>query len=312
MRALTIAGRTLADPEPCYLVAELGHNHGGSVTIAQQMIRMAASCGVAAVKLQKRDNATLYSPALRAQPYDHEHSYGLTYGAHRDALELTREEYRACLAQADAVHVACFATAFDEVSADLLMTLNVPAIKIASGGLTDAPLLTHVASLGVPVLLSTGGGDARDIDRAVQLLARHTTTFALLHCTAAYPVRDYAELNLSCITTLRARYPETVIGWSSHESGIAMPLLAYALGARILECHVTLNRTMKGTDHAFSLEPAGLRKLCRDLARARLALGDGVKRCYPSEVAPISKMRRWWINGRWQIGTAAELTAVSV
>lgn len=306
MRKLTIAGRTIDDASQCYVIAELGHNHGGSVETALAMVKAAAQCGADSVKLQKR-SPTLYTPAMRAQPYQNEHSFGATYGAHRDALEFGEGAYQRCQRQAKAFGVACFATAFDEQSADFLMRLDVPAIKIHSGGLTDDALLTYVASLGVPIILSTGGGTDGDVDKAANLLAAKTKDFALLHCTAAYPVRDFAELNLRYILTLRERYPETVIGWSGHASSIAMDLIAYTFGARIIERHFTLNRASKGTDHAWSLEPPGLRKLIRDLQRAREALGDGQKKFYASEYGPISKMRRSYLNGAWQIATQAEL-----
>jgi N-acetylneuraminate synthase/sialic acid synthase len=309
MSELTIGTRRISDADPPYVIAEVGHNHGGSVKTACQLIKRAAACGASAVKFQKRDNSTLYSPAQLAAPYDHEHSYGPTYGQHRAALELSEAGYITCRTIARSCGVDFFATAFDEPSADVLMRIGVPAIKIASGGLTDTPLLTHVASLGVPVVLSTGGADASMIDRAVNTVHARHSQLALLHCTAAYPVLDYRELNLRHIATLRQRYPELVIGWSGHVSGIAMALVAYAFGARILEQHFTLNRAGKGTDHGFSLEPVGLTKLVRDLERAREACGDGIKRIYPSECAPLSKMRRGWVQGQWQIGTAAEQRA---
>lgn len=292
MRELTINGRRIADDTPCYVIAELGHNHGGSIATARRLITKAAQAGADAVKLQKRDNATLYSAALLQQPYDHEHSYGPTYGAHRAALEFDAEQYRICQFDAQQRGVACFATAFDETSADFLMAQKVPAIKIASGGLTDVALLDHVARLGVPIIVSTGGGTWEDVDAAYDLLRSHGASFALLHCTAAYPVLNWSELNLLTIIEMRQRYPDVVIGWSGHDSGIAMALVAYAYGARLIEKHFTLNRAMKGTDHAFSLEPAGLSKLCRDLKRAHEAKGDGVKRWVESERKPIAKMRR--------------------
>ncbi len=292
MRELTIAGRRIADDEPCYVIAELGHNHGGDVPTAKRLIRAAAAAGADAVKFQKRDNETLYSPALLRQPYDNEHSYGDTYGKHRAVLEFGRAEYKACQQEAAIRGVTCFATAFDEPSAAFLMERRVPAIKIASGGFTDAALVQYCGRLGVPLIVSTGGGTWADVDRAVDLLTGCGATFALLHCTAAYPVLTWAELNLLVIVEMRTRYPDIVIGWSGHDSGIAMALVAYAYGARILEKHFTLNRAMKGTDHAFSLEPAGLSKLCRDLRRAHEASGDGVKRWYESEKKPIAKMRR--------------------
>jgi N-acetylneuraminate synthase/sialic acid synthase len=307
VRSLTIAGRRIADDEPAYVVAELGHNHGGSTATAVQMIQAAAACGVSAVKLQKRDNETLYSQTILNQPYENENSFGATYGAHRAALEFDEQGYAVCQHAAKQAGVPLFATAFDEPSLAFLVERGVPAIKLASGSLTDAPLLSMAGACGLPVILSTGGGTWRDIDNAVDLLYRRTTEFALLHCTAAYPVLDFAELNLRCISKMRERYTNTVIGWSGHDSGIAMSTVAYTLGASIIEKHFTLNRASKGTDHAFSIEPSGMKKLCRDLSRTRVALGDGIKRIYPSEVKPMAKMRRTEQDGVWQIRAASEV-----
>jgi N-acetylneuraminate synthase/sialic acid synthase len=146
--------------------------------------------------------------------------------------------------------------------------------------------------LGKPVIVSTGGGTFADVDAAVDILDAGPSPFALLHCTASYPVWNYAELNLLAIVEMRARYPGIVIGWSGHDNGIAMAMVAYAYGARIIERHFTLNRASKGTDHAFSLEPGGMQKMCRDLERAHEANGDGIKRLYESERKPLAKMRR--------------------
>lgn len=300
-RELTIAGHRIADDEPCYVIAEIGNNHGGNLVTACQLIDAAADAGCHAAKFQRRHNDTLYSRDLLDKPYENLHSYGKTYGEHRQAIELPLSEYPKLKKQADHRGIACFATAFDERSADELMAaIHPPAFKVHSGGLTDMALLTHVAKLGVPVILSTGGGTLREVDTAYARLLAHTSQIALLHCTAAYPC-DWADLNLRCIGAMRERYPQAVIGWSGHDSGIAMSVAAYTLGARIVEKHFTLNRAMKGTDHAFSLEPAGMKKLCRDLARAHLALGDGVKRFYDSERAPIAKMRRVQTSNGLQI-----------
>ena len=292
MREIVINGRTINDESPCYVIAEIGHNHGGNVKTATKMIQAAAACGASAAKLQKRDIQSLYTKALLNQPYENEHSFGRTYGLHREALEFGLKEYIACRTVALASKIDFFATAFDERSADFLMEVDVPAFKIASGDLTNVHLLRYVASLKKPIILSTGGGTMGDIDRAVSSIYPINPQLAVLHCTAAYPVHDYHELNLRCIPTLREAFPELVIGWSGHDSGIAMPLLAYTLGARIIEKHFTLNRANKGTDHAFSLEPVGLRKLVRDLERSREALGDGIKRRYQSEEAPLRKMAK--------------------
>jgi sialic acid synthase len=297
-RELTIAGVRIADDAPCYLIAEIGNNHGGSVGEALELIEICAKAGASAVKFQRRTNAAIYTRALLDQPYEHRHSFGATYGAHRAALELPLAAYPRLREIADLCGITAFATAFDEQAADELVAAGLPALKIASGDLTNTPLLRHVAQLGVPLVISTGGGTLEDTDRAVETVSPHTSDFALLHCTAAYPVLDFTELNLQVIPVLRARYPDTVIGWSGHDSGIAMSVIAYTLGARIIEKHVTRNRALKGTDHAFSLEPAGLRKLVRDLARARAALGTGEKVRYASEAPPLRKMAKSLVAAR--------------
>ena len=299
MRSLTIAGRVIDDDAPAYVIAELGNNHGGDVRVASQMIRIAAAAGADACKLQKRDNERLYTTALRDAPYANEHSYGPTYGAHRAALELGGDAYRALQIEAARQPVTLFATAFDEASAAFIAEIGMPAIKIHSGGLTDARLLKFVATYQRPVIVSTGGGTLDDIDRAHDLLG--DCPHAFLHCTASYPLLP-EQANLRVISTLRARYPDTVIGFSSHAPGIALSLVAYAFGARILEHHVTLNRAGKGTDHGFSLEPKGLSTLVDDLAKARAAMGDGVKRFLEVERAPIAKMRRRETEEGWKIG----------
>jgi len=307
MRSLVIGHREISDESPCYVIAEIGSNHGGAVTTACDMIRIAAATGADAVKFQCRDNDTLYNDLLLNAAYDNENSYGKTYGEHRKALELSDPALATCMFTAEQSHVACFATAFDERSVERIVKLGMPAIKIASGGLTDHALLRNVAQARVPVVLSTGGGTIEDVDDAVNTIFAVHGQLAILHCTAAYPVRDFSELNLACIQTMRERYPEFVIGWSGHDSGIAMAVQAYTLGARIIEKHFTTNRANKGTDHAFSLEPSGLSKMCRDLGRAHAAMGDGVKRYVPSEIAPISKMRRrQQVDGTWKITGATD------
>lgn len=298
MRELVIAGRRIADDTPAYVVAEIGGNHGGSRETATRLIQMAASHGVDAVKFQKRENESLYVRACLEAPYQNENSFGATYGAHRAALELSPRSLTALGSAGQAAGVCVFATPFDERSADHCDELGFPAFKLHSGALTDAPLIRHVAAFGKPVILSTGGGTLEDIHRAVLLL--EDVPHALLHCTASYPLTP-AEANLQVIRTLRGQYPNTVIGWSSHATGPALSLVAYALGARIIEHHVTLDRASKGTDHAFSLEPGGLRWLMEELRKAHVAMGDGIKRFYPSEVAPIAKMRRVQTPEGWRI-----------
>jgi sialic acid synthase len=168
----------------------------------------------------------------------------------------------------------------------------MPAYKIASGDLTNTPLLKVIAEIGKPIILSTGGGTLADVRRGHDCIAEINPQLALLQCTAGYPVENWEELDLRVIETYRQLFEDAVVGYSGHDNGIAMPVAAYVLGARIVEKHFTLNRAMKGTDHRFSLEPVGLRKMVRDLRRTRIALGDGTKTMYPSETEPIVKMAK--------------------
>jgi sialic acid synthase len=288
-RELTIDGVRIADDTDCWVIAEIGHNHQGSLEHAKDLFREAAVCGAHAVKLQKRDNVSLYTQEMFNRPYDNENSYGPTYGLHREALEFGRAEYQELKSYAAELGVTFFATAFDFKSAELLADLDMPAYKIASGDLANIPLLRVVAEIGKPMIISTGGGDLADVRRAYDEVAAVNPQIGLLQCTAGYPA-EWDQLNLRVISTYRDVFPEAVVGYSGHDSGIAMPVAAYVLGGRIVEKHFTLNRALKGTDHRFSLEPVGLRKLVRDLQRTRVALGDGEKVPYSSEADPITKM----------------------
>jgi sialic acid synthase len=297
VRELSIDGRRIADDTDCFVIAEIGHNHQGSVEKAQELFVLAKQAGVDAVKLQKRDNRRLFTRELYDSPYDNENSFGATYGEHREALELDRAAYVELQACAGEIGLVFFATAFDEASADLLEELDLPAYKIASGDLRNTPLLRHVAAFGKPLIVSTGGATLEDVDRAVEAVTDINPNLCLLQCTAAYPAA-VEELNLGVITTLRERYPELVIGLSDHQDGIAMAPVAFMLGARVIEKHFTSSHTAKGTDHAFSLMPEGMRKLVRDLRRVPVAIGDGVKRPLPSEEQPLQKMGKKLVAAR--------------
>jgi sialic acid synthase len=279
------------------VIAEIGHNHQGSVEHAKQLFEEASRCGANSVKLQKRDNPTLYTREAFNRSYENENSYGPTYGLHREALEFGRAEYQELKAYAGELGITFFATAFDFKSAEMLADLDMPAYKIASADVVNLPLLRHVASFGKPTIMSTGGATMDDVRRGHDTFAEINPDVALLQCTAGYPAA-WDELDLRVISTFREQFPETVIGLSSHDNGIAMAVAAHVLGARIVEKHFTLDRTMKGTDHKFSLEPQGLRKMCRDLSRLHVALGDGVKRMHPSEEGPITKMAKKLVAAR--------------
>jgi len=286
---IRIDTREIGDHTKCYVIAEIGHNHQGSLEKAREMFREAKLAGADAVKLQKRDNRGLYTKAAYDKPYDNENSFGATYGEHREFLEFGASQYRELQAYAKELGVDFFATAFDIASAEFLHDFDMPAYKLASGDLKSTPLLKFVAELGKPMIISTGGALIEDVQRAYDVIMPINPQLAILQCTAGYPAA-FHELDLRVISTYRDRFPGAVVGFSSHDNGIAMPVAAYMLGARVVEKHFTLNRASKGTDHAFSLEPVGLRKMVRDLDRTFQALGDGVKKIYESERAPILKM----------------------
>jgi N-acetylneuraminate synthase/sialic acid synthase len=289
MRQIVIDGQLINDDSQPFVIAEIGHNHQGNIENALKLIRAAANAGASAAKFQKRNNKTLFTPELYNQLYNSENAFGKTYGEHREALEFGFDEYKTCILEAKRLGISFFATAFDFESADFLNQLGMPAFKIASGDLQNIPLLKYVAKMNVPMIISTGGSTFEMISEAVNAVRTVHNRVAILQCTASYPA-NYDQLNLKVITSLREAYPENVVGYSGHENGIAMPIVAYTLGARIIEKHFTLNRTLKGTDHAFSLEPQGMQKMVRDLGRAALSLGDGVKKIYETELAPIKKM----------------------
>jgi len=311
---LVVDGRVIARDGPAYVIAEIGHNHQGDVEKAKALVRAARECGADAVKLQKRDNAQLYTRALYEAPYDNEHSFGRTYGEHREALELSAAEWLELREFSREEGITLFGTVFDEPSADFLHELDLPAFKIASGDLTNTPLLRHVAGLGRPIFLSTGGGTMDDVERAVDTILPLNAQLCVMQCTASYPC-EVEELNLGVVESYRERFPDLVIGLSDHQSGIAMSLVGYMLGARVIEKHFTLNHAWKGSDHAFSLMPEGMRRLVRDLHRVPDAVGDGVKRPLASEARPLEKMGKKLVATRdlpvGHVLTAEDLAARS-
>ncbi|MBL7864386.1 MAG: N-acetylneuraminate synthase family protein [Cyclobacteriaceae bacterium] len=291
MRQLKIGNRIIDDSTDCFVTAEIGHNHMGRLDVAMEMVKVAKECGADAVKLQKRNNKTLFATELLNQPYDNPNSYGATYGEHREFLEFGESQYKELQVYAKSLDITFFATAFDHESADFLEKLDMPLYKLASADITNTPLLKHVAGFKKPMILSSGGATMEDVKRAYEIVSAYHSNFAILQCTAAYPC-DFEQLDLRVIETYRKQFPNILIGLSDHDNGIAMAPVAYVLGARFIEKHFTLNRANKGTDHAFSLEPTGLRKMIRDLKRTKIALGDGTKRQFENEKKPLLKMAK--------------------
>ncbi len=279
----------ISQDSPCFVIAEIGHNHQGKMDIAKKLIDEAANNGANAVKLQKRDNKALYTKKMYNKPYDHENSFGLTYGEHREALEFGKEEYKELKAYTEDKGLVFFATAFDFESVDFLESIKIPAYKIASGDITNHPLIEYIASKKKPVFISTGACTMKDVREAHEIIRKYTDKICIMQCTADYP-SEPKDMHLNVIKTYLKEFPDAIIGLSSHDNGIVMPIVAYVLGARVIEKHFTLSRAMKGTDHKFSLEPQGMRKMTRDLSRVRVAFGEFEKKMYPFELNAKKKM----------------------
>ena len=276
MKTFNFGKSKVSTEGPCYVIAEIGHNHQGNLKVALDMIKTAANCGANAVKFQKRDNKTLYTKAMYNKPYDNENSFGLTYGEHREFLEFDWDEYVTLKKCAEENNVEFMCTAFDFNSVDFLEKLGINSYKVASGDANNIPLLEYIAKLKKPIFLSTGGATLEEIHLAYDAMKKYHDKICLLHTTCSYPT-NYEDLNLSAIKTLKKEFPDAILGYSGHDNGILAAVIAHMLGATVVEKHFTINRAWKGTDHKFSLEPEGLRKQVRDLQRVNISIGDGKK-----------------------------------
>lgn len=279
-------------PDQTYIIAEIGCNHMGDMSIARQMIEIAHFCGVNAVKGQKRYIQELLTEEEYHKPYDNPHSFGATYGEHREALEFSFEDHLELAQYAQKRGMLYFLSVWDETSARETVRLMNPAIiKIPSAKLTNPAILQIIKESGATAIASTGMSTLEEIDMAVERL-QGGGPIHLLQCTSAYPV-DYKDIHLNTMVALRQRYQSKIagIGFSGHHLGIAVDVGAVAMGAKIIERHFTLDRTWKGTDHAASLEPGGLQKLVRDIRAFEKSLGSDVKKVLDCEMGPRIKLR---------------------
>ena len=286
---LFIDGHVISEASDYLVIAEIGHNHQGDLENCIMLFDAAKSAGATAVKLQKRDNKALFTKEFYNQPYNSPNAYGSTYGIHREKLEFGREQYNVLIEHAKKIGITFFSTPFDISSANFLADLGMPAFKIASADIRNIPLLRHVAQFEKPMIISTGGASLSDVERAVEEIAKYNLQLAIMQCSAVYPPKDQ-ELNLRVIETYKKHFSDFVIGYSGHDVGINMTLIAAALGARIIEKHFTLDHTLKGTDHALSLEPQEMALLVKKLKRIKHGMGNGVKEVQDVEKQAIIKM----------------------
>lgn len=273
------------------IIAEIGINHNGSIEVAKKLIDLAVESGCDAVKFQKRTVDTVYTQEELDVP--RESPWGTTNREQKNGLEFGKEEYDEIDRYCKEKGIEWSASAWDIDSQKFLQQYSVTFNKVASALITYDELMHLVAEEGKLTYISTGMSELEQVDHAVDIFREHNCPFTVMHCTSTYPT-DVSESNVRCIHTLSKRYPDSFgIGYSGHEKGILPTLLAVAEGATMVERHITLDRTMYGSDQAASLGPEGLRRLCRDVRTVKMILGDGVKKVYDSEKPIIKKLRKY-------------------
>lgn len=286
-KAVSLNGRMVGEGHPTYIIGEIGLNHNGDVQIAKQLIDVASVFGCDAVKFQKRTPELCVPPdqqnVMRDTPWGR-----MTYLEYRHRVEFSEEEYAQIDRHCREKGMQWFASCWDEPSVDFMEKFNPPCYKVASASLTDDALLKKKIDTGRPIIVSTGMSTMTEIEHAVNLFPRER--LILLHATSTYPCKA-SEINLRMIQTLREKF-DVPVGYSGHEVGLQISLAAATLGAVAIERHITLDRTMWGSDQAASIEPSGLQRLVRDIRIIEQALGDGVKKVYESELPIKAKLRR--------------------
>ena len=286
-REIRIGNRMVGDGHPVYIVAEIGINHNGDVNMAKEMIDAAKHAGVDAVKLQKRTPELCVPPDQRGQMRETPWGY-ISYLDYRYKVEFEDKEYEEIDRHAREIGIDWFVSVWDEPSVDFIEKFNPPCYKVPSASLTDLELLKHLRKTGRPLILSTGMSTRDQISKAVETIGQDN--LIITHATSAYPC-DPAELNLSMVETLRGMF-ECPIGYSGHEVGLVTSAVVIALGACLVERHITLDRALWGSDQAASVEPGGFERLVKYIRVTEQALGDGVKKVYPSELPSLRKLRR--------------------
>lgn len=285
-KCVKIANKVIGDGYPCFIIAEIGINHNGSVSLAKKMIDIAVTTGCDAVKFQKRTIDVVYTKEELAK--ERKSVFGNTNGDLKRGLEFGEAEYKEIDEYCKKKGIIWFASCWDEASVDFMEKFDVPCYKIASASLTDDNLLKYTKSKGKPILLSTGMSTMEEIRHAVSILGEDN--LVIYHCTSTYP-SDTGEMNLRVIPEFKKEF-SCPIGYSGHERGVTPSVIAVVMGANSVERHITNDRTNWGSDQAASLETAGLYHMVRDIRQVPILLGDGVKVVYDRELPIIEKLRR--------------------
>ncbi|XP_068583719.1 N-acetylneuraminic acid synthase a [Cebidichthys violaceus] len=275
-------GRMIGGNHPCFIIAEIGQNHQGDIEIAKKMIKMAKDCGADCAKFQKSELEHKFNKKALERKYNSVHSWGKTYGEHKRHLEFSHDQYRELKKYAEEVGICFTASGMDEMAVEFLHELNVPFFKVGSGDTNNFPYLEKTAKKGRPMVVSSGMQSMETMRRVYKTVKEHNPNFVILQCTSAYPL-EAEDVNLRVITEYQKEFPDIPIGYSGHESGISISVAAVAMGAKVIERHVTLDKTWKGNDHEASLEPSELKELVRSIRLVERAQGTGIKQMLPCE-----------------------------
>jgi N-acetylneuraminate synthase len=286
-REIALGNRAVGDGHPVYIVAEIGINHNGDMETAKKLIAAAHEAGCDAVKFQKRTPDLCVPESQKMKMRDTPWGY-ITYLEYRHRVEFGREQYEEIDAYCRALGIAWFASCWDEEAVDFIEAFDPLCFKIQSAAVTDIPLLTRLRDTGRPLILSTGMSTMEEIRAAVGTLG--TERLLIAHATSTYPCPN-EHLNLRMLETLRGEFP-CPIGYSGHEVGLPTTVAAVALGACLVERHITLDRAMWGSDQPASIEPGGFKRLVSYIRVVEAALGDGVKHVYEDERDARERLRR--------------------
>ncbi|XP_077979656.1 N-acetylneuraminate-9-phosphate synthase-like [Glandiceps talaboti] len=282
-------GRMVGGDNPCFFIAEIGQNHQGDMNIAKQMIKMAKDAGADCAKFQKSELAVRFNKAALIRPYNSPNAWGPTYGEHKEYLEFSHDQYRELKRYADSIGILLTASGMDMRAVDFLDELDVPFFKVASLDTNNLPYLEYTAKKGRPMVISSGM-QSMDIMREVYKRVKPINdSFCFLQCTSCYPL-DPSDVHLNVIKEFQKEFPDVVVGYSGHEGGMAITLAAVAMGAKVVERHVTLDKSWKGSDHKASLEPDELKEVISNIRLVEQALGKREKKLWPCEMGTHNKL----------------------
>ncbi|XP_066995261.2 sialic acid synthase isoform X1 [Anabrus simplex] len=291
-------GKVIGDAHPCFIIAEIGQNHQGDINIAKQLIRCAKESGADCVKFQKTCLTEKFNYKALQRPYSGPNSWGSTYGEHKAHLEFSDSQFYELQRYAtEEVGIVFTASAMDLVSMELLLKMNVPFLKIGSGDAANFPMLEYAAATGKPLVISTGMQNLQNVQSIYQAVKEYAARFCFMHCVSSYPT-PAEHVNLKVINLYKQVFPDIHVGYSGHEIGIPISVAAVALGAKLLERHITLDKSWKGTDHICSLTPGEFQELVNQVRLVEVALGEPVKQLQPSEHECYMKLGKTIVAAR--------------